>query len=175
MDKGYLVVTDYVKANTGEDVSDALQALILANPNRTLFFPDGEYVLGKPILTPANPAHSVMLELSNYAVIKAADGWSSDEAMIRFGAAEPFNSITVNGSNYGITGGIIDGNGKATGVMDPGQANGYDVNKCARKAIRAIARCKHEKVIGGFDTIMVPFYRYITPLFRLIARNVSAR
>ena len=30
-------------------------------------------------------------------------------------------------------------------------------------------------VIGGFDTIMVPFYRYITPLFRLIARNVSAR
>ena len=51
----------------------------------------------------------------------------------------------------------LDGNGKATGIMDPGQANGYDVNKCARKAIRAIARGKHQKVIGGFDTIMVPF------------------
>ena len=69
----------------------------------------------------------------------------------------------------------LDGNGKPTGIMDPGQANGYDVNKCAKAAIRAIARGKHEKVIGGFDTIMVPFYRYITPLFRLIARNVSAR
>lgn len=69
----------------------------------------------------------------------------------------------------------LDGAGKATGVMDPGQANGYDVNKCARVAIRAIARCKHQKVIGGFDTIMVPFYRYIPWLFRLIARNVSAR
>ena len=69
----------------------------------------------------------------------------------------------------------LDGNGKPTGIMDPGQANGYDVNKCAEVAIRAIARGKHEKVIGGFDTIMVPFYRYITPLFRLIARNVSAR
>lgn len=69
----------------------------------------------------------------------------------------------------------LDGDGKATGIMDPGQANGYAVEKCARKAIRAIARCRHEKVIGGFDTIMVPFYRYLTPLFRLIARNVSAR
>ena len=69
----------------------------------------------------------------------------------------------------------LDGSGKATGIMDPGQANGYDVHKCARVAIRAIARCKHQKVIGGFDTIMVPFYRYIPWLFRLIARNVSAR
>lgn len=69
----------------------------------------------------------------------------------------------------------LDGNGKATGVMDPGQANGYDVNKCAKVAIKAIARGKHRKVIGGFDTIMVPFYKYIPCLFRLIARNVSAR
>lgn len=69
----------------------------------------------------------------------------------------------------------LDGKGNATGIMDPGQANGYDVNKCARVAIKAIARCKHHKVIGGFDTIMVPFYKYIPWLFRLIARNVSAR
>ena len=69
----------------------------------------------------------------------------------------------------------LDGNGRATGIMDPGQANGYDVNKCAKVAIRAIARGRHQKVIGGFDTIMVPFYRYIPWLFRLIARNVSAR
>ena len=69
----------------------------------------------------------------------------------------------------------LDGNGKATGVMDPGQANGYDVNKCAKVAIKAIARGKHQKVIGGFDTIMVPFYKYVPWLFRLIARNVSAR
>ncbi len=69
----------------------------------------------------------------------------------------------------------LDGNGKATGQMDPGQANGYDVNKCARVAIRAIAKARHQKVIGGFDTIMVPFYKYIPCLFRLIARNVSAR
>ena len=63
--KGYVIVTDYVEANTGKDVSDALQKLILDNPNRTIFFPDGEYIIAKPICTPANPKNSVMLELSN--------------------------------------------------------------------------------------------------------------
>ena len=69
----------------------------------------------------------------------------------------------------------LDGTGKPTGVMDPGQANGMDVNKMAKKAMRAIARGRHQKVVGGFDTIMVPFYKYIPCLFHLIARNVSAR
>ena len=113
---GYVVVTDYIAANTGEDVSDALQELILANPHRTIYFPDGEYIIAKPIATPANPANSVDLQLSNYATIKAADTWSSEEAMIRLGAAEPFNSIMLDGSNYSLSGGIIDGNGVATGV-----------------------------------------------------------
>ena len=121
-EKGYLIVTDYIPANTGKDVSDALQELILANPNRTIYFPDGEYVLAKPVDTPANPVHSVSLELSAYAVIKASDDWSSTEAMIRLGAAEPFNDINTPGSNYYLTGGIIDGNGKANGIsIDSGR------------------------------------------------------
>ena len=115
-DKRYIVVTDYIEADSGNDVSDELQKLILDNPHRTIFFPDGEYIIAKPIATPANPANSVDLQLSNYATIKAADGWDSDEAMIRLGAAEPFNSIMINGSNYSLTGGIIDGNGVAQGV-----------------------------------------------------------
>ena len=114
--KNYVVVTDYIEANTGKDVSDALQELILANPNRTIFFPDGEYILAKPVSTPANPVHSVSLWLSTYAVIKAADDWSSDEAMIRMGAAEPYNSIDIIGSNYSFKGGILDGNGVANGI-----------------------------------------------------------
>ncbi|MBR6709749.1 MAG: hypothetical protein IKL84_08755 [Clostridia bacterium] len=119
---GYVVITDYIKANTGEDLSDALQELILQNPNRTIFFPDGEYVIAKPICTPANPVHAVTLLLSNFAVIKAAENWSSTEAMIRLGAAEPFNEIAVNGSNYGITGGIIDGSDVANGIsVDSGR------------------------------------------------------
>ena len=40
---GYVVVTDYVKADGKTDVSDALQQVIDEHPNRTLFFPDGVY------------------------------------------------------------------------------------------------------------------------------------
>jgi len=115
-DKGYIVVTDYIEADTGVDVSDALQELILKNPHKTIYFPDGEYIISKPIATPANPANAVDLQLSNFATVKAADGWDSEEAMIRLGAAEPFNTIMVNGSNYSLSGGIIDGNGVAQGV-----------------------------------------------------------
>lgn len=121
-EKGYVVVTDFVEANTGKDVSDALQKLVLDNPNRTIYFPDGEYILSKPLCTPANPVHSVMLELSNYAVLKASEDWSEEEAVVRLGAAEPWNNISTNGSNYGIRGGIIDGSGVANGVsIDSGR------------------------------------------------------
>ena len=120
--EAFVLVTDYVKANTGEDVSDALQELILNNPRRVLYFPDGEYLLSKPICTPANPEHAVSLQLSNFAVIKAMDCWDCDEALIRLGAAEPFNTIMVNGSNYYLSGGIIDGNNVANGVsIDSGR------------------------------------------------------
>lgn len=118
----YLVVTDFVKADTGRDVSDALQELIFKNPRRVLFFPDGEYLLSKPISTPANPEHSVCLHLSNYAIVKASEDYCSDEALIRLGAAEPFNNIYTVGSNYYLSGGIIDGSGKASGVsVDSGR------------------------------------------------------
>lgn len=119
---GYLVVTDYVTPNTGVDLSDALQKIILDNPHRTIYFPDGVYTISKPICTPANPEHSVSLMLSTYAIIRASDDWDSEEAMIRMGAAEPFNSIDIVGSNYSFKGGVIDGNGKANGIsIDSGR------------------------------------------------------
>ena len=65
----FVLVTDYVKANSGEDVSDALQQIIMDNPRRVIFFPDGEYLISQPICTPANPENAVSLKLSNFAVI----------------------------------------------------------------------------------------------------------
>ncbi len=123
MNECYLVVSNYVKPNTGKDVSDELQALILANPNRTLFFPDGEYLLSKPISTPANPEHSVSLKLAPFAKLKAMEGWADiNEAIVKLGAAEPFNNITMPGSNYYFEGGIIDGNMVASGIsIDSGR------------------------------------------------------
>ncbi|MBQ2374218.1 MAG: hypothetical protein II299_03815, partial [Alistipes sp.] len=89
--KGYVVVTDYVKANGKKDVSDAIQQIIDSNPNRTIYFPDGVYLISKPICTPADPRKSVSLELSNYATIKAMEGWAHDEAMVRLGGKDPYN------------------------------------------------------------------------------------
>lgn len=53
--KGYVVVTDTVKADGSTDVTKALQELIDANPNRTLFFPDGTYLISLPAENPRRP------------------------------------------------------------------------------------------------------------------------
>ena len=121
-DLGYVVVSDYVTPSCGEDVSEVLQQIINDNPNRTIYFPDGEYIISQPICTPAEPTLSVALQLSNYAIIRAAEGWSHDEAMIRLGGKDEANNISTPGSNYYLDGGIIDGGGVAKGVsIDSGR------------------------------------------------------
>lgn len=119
-ERGFVVVTDYVKADGKRDVSDAIQQIIDTHPNRTIYFPDGIYLLSKPILTPADPAKSVALQLSNYAILRAADDWSDSEAMVRLGGKDPANNIALPGSNYYLDGGIIDGNKVANGVSIDG-------------------------------------------------------
>ena len=113
---GHLIVTDEVKADGRTDASAGLQRLIEANPNRTLFFPDGVYLLTRPIATPADPGRSVDLRLSNYAILRAAPNWTNTEAMVRLGGIHPANNIRLPGSNYSLTGGVIDGAGRAKGV-----------------------------------------------------------
>ncbi|MBR6634462.1 MAG: hypothetical protein IKL41_02405 [Clostridia bacterium] len=115
-DRGYIVVTDTVAANTGADVSEAIQSIIDSNPNRTIYFPDGEYVFSKPIYTPADPRLSVSLELSDFAVLKAGEGWTKGEAVVQLGGKNPANDTHTVGSNYSLEGGVIDGSGVANGI-----------------------------------------------------------
>ncbi len=110
-----LNVGDYVAPDTGKDVAAQLQKIIDENPNRTLFFPDGEYLVSAPLYTPANPKKSVDLQLSAYTVIKAAPDFSG-EAVIALGGKDPYNDIKTPGSNYSLTGGIVDCSGIAVGV-----------------------------------------------------------
>lgn len=118
------------------DVSDAIQQLIDDNPNQTIYFPDGIYLISKPILTPADPQKSVDLQLSNFAVIKAADTWTGEESMIRLGGKHPANDIMTNGSNYSFTGGIVDGSGTA---------NGISIDSGRETAVRNVS-IKHTKI-----------------------------
>lgn len=119
-DFGYVIATDYVPADGKTDVSEALQKLIDDNPNRTIFFPDGVYLLSKPILTPAHPEKSVSLKLSDFAVLKASPDWTENEAVVRLGAAHPANDIYTIGSNYSFSGGIVDGSDLANGISIDG-------------------------------------------------------
>lgn len=115
----YLDVSQYVEPNTGEDLHTALQTLIDTNPKRTLYFPDGEYVISKPLQTSGDPTTSTSFYLSDNAVIKASNTWtSSSSALIKFGEGDTSteNNITVVGSNYFFIGGILDGNRKARGI-----------------------------------------------------------
>lgn len=118
---GYVVVTDYISADGKTDVADEIQNIIDSNPNRTVYFPDGIYLISKSILTPADPMKSVDLQLSNYAVIRATEDFSG-EALIHLGGKNAANDTHTAGSNYSLTGGVLDACGKANGVsIDSGR------------------------------------------------------
>ncbi len=76
--------------------------------------------------------------------------------------------------NTPISRSAVLGNGETYGQMDSGQANGLDVEKCAEIAVRAIEKGKHRQLIGGKELLMVHFRKWMPPLFRLLARKVSA-
>lgn len=149
--KGYVVVTDYIKNDGKKDVSDAIQKIIDNNPNRTIYFPDGTYLISKPILTPADPKKSVALMLSNYAIIRADANWKHDEAMIRLGGKDPYNDIRIPGSNYFLDGGIIDGNKVAKGVSIDGGRETV-VRNTSIKNVTVGLHIKHGANSGSSDS-----------------------
>ena len=113
----YIDVSQFVEPNSNIDVYAALQELIDNNKHKTLYFPDGEYIISEPLKTSAAAASSTSFYLADNAVIKASDNWkSSDKALIELGGAESKNDITTAGSNYHFIGGILDGNRKAMGI-----------------------------------------------------------
>lgn len=109
----HIVVTDFIDAKG--DVADKLQKIINDNPGRTIDFPDGEYIVSKPITVPTDPAKAVSLRLADFAVIKAADSWTSADAVVCLSVGEMPAAGALTNTFY-LTGGTIDGNGKAKGI-----------------------------------------------------------
>ena len=119
----YLVVTDYVMPDTGKDLTGALQDIIDKNPRRTIYFPDGVYLISSPLYTSAKGTHSVSLQFSDGAVLKADKTWKSGRmdndiinSLICSGGSAHMNDIVTVGSYYSIKGGTLDGSGKADGI-----------------------------------------------------------
>lgn len=116
----YLIVSDYILPNTGKDVAALLQRLINENPQRTIYFPEGEYIISTTLKTSAAGKTSVSLQLADGAVIKAADNWKKslegNNALIALGLETPANDIRSVGSYYSLMGGTLDCNQKANGI-----------------------------------------------------------
>lgn len=143
-------VADCVAVDGKTDASAAIQRLIDENPNSTLEFSDGVYLLERPLVTPAHPRKSVAFRLSNFAVLRAAPGWAHKEAMVRLGGKDPANDIRTVGSNYSFVGGVIDGNGLADGIsIDGGRETA--VRQVSMKGVRVGLRIKHGANGGSSD------------------------
>ncbi|GEM_PF-468222 len=144
-----IVATHYVKADGKTDVTEALQHLIDTHPNRTIYFPDGVYLLSHSLRTPADPTKSVMLVLDNYARLQASPHWQGG-AVVRLGGEHPANNITIPGSNYGLRGGIIDGANVADGIsIDGGRET--TIQDVSIKHVRIGIHVKHGANSGSSD------------------------
>lgn len=60
------------------------------------------------------------------------------------------------------------------GKMDDGQKNGMPVDVCVSKLLKAVAKQKHEVLIGGKELILAHIYRKLPCLFHKIAGNIKA-
>lgn len=119
----FIVVTDFIKADTGEDLYDSLQMLINKNTGRTIYFPDGEYVISHPLETKAVPETSTSFYFSSGAVLKASENFSGTNglnALICLGSLDKKNDIRTPGSNFYVMGGIFDCGGQADGISIDG-------------------------------------------------------
>lgn len=75
--------------------------------------------------------------------------------------------------NTPISKSALMGNGEKYAKMDPGQAKGLDVDKAAARAVKAIKRQRHRKLIGKGELLMAYINRYIPWLYYKIANKIS--
>lgn len=64
--------------------------------------------------------------------------------------------------------------GEQYNKMDLGQANGMGVEECAKIAVKAIAKRKHRKLIGGKELVMVYIHKFLPALFYKLAKKISS-
>ena len=75
--------------------------------------------------------------------------------------------------NTPISKSALKGNGEQYAKMDAGQAKGLDVDKAAKRAVKAIRKEKHRKLIGKGELLMAYINRYIPWLYYKIANKIS--
>lgn len=136
----YVIVTDYVEPNTGDDLVAYLQEIIDKNPNRTIYFPDGNYVISHSLQTSAVGRDSVSIQLSDGAVIKASNNWRNrgGNAMICLGGGGDANDIVSVGSYYMVAGGTLDANNRTNCISIESGRESLIKNICLKNPQKGI-------------------------------------
>lgn len=158
---GYVMITKYSSFADGEDYTAAIERAIEENPGRTIYFPDGQYIIKRPIVISTEAGKSVSLRLSNYAVIKAAD-WGDDKAraMIQIGCedeAEPAIASAdmmeeldfLEKSRVSIVGGCLHGSKLASGIAIGGGKDTYIYNVSIKHTFNGIHIKKAKNELGA--------------------------
>ncbi len=157
--ESFVVVSDYIKPNTGEDVYSHIQNLINKNPGRTLYFTDGEYLISASLITKSEGPKSTTFFFSDNAVLKAAPNWreqNGHRALICLGqvlSEDPIkhvNDSTSNGSYFGVFGGILDGSDLAQGISIDSSRESVIYGTCIKNTTTGIV-IKHGANGGPSD------------------------
>ncbi len=111
---------------------------------------------------------------SSYAASKHALHGYFESIALEYGR----DNITVTAAVPGfiktpISVNSLSGDGSRHGKMDANQEKGMDAGKCARQYWNAVIRGKWQKAIGGFETIMIFFYRYMPFMYRFLGKRIS--
>lgn len=157
---GYIVITEYLSLNE-EDCSPAIQKAIEENPGRTIYFPDGKYIIKSPIRISTDPSKSVSLRLSNQAIITAAE-WDNDktEAMIQIGCKEEDGNTAISSSDVNnfdhlsqksvsIIGGCLYGSKLASGIEISGGKDTYIYNVSIKQTFNGIHIKRADNELGA--------------------------
>lgn len=116
----YINVRSYGAVGDGvTDDTAAIQAAIDNNYNRTILFPDGEYLVSDTIITDCEVDKRQSLLLYAGARIKASSSFSGDY-VVNLGGRGTAPAYVWSDVPVGIEGGLIDGNSVANGLKSVG-------------------------------------------------------
>jgi dehydrogenase/reductase SDR family protein 7B len=69
----------------------------------------------------------------------------------------------------------LEADGRAHGVVDPGQASGITPERCAERTLRALDAGRHEVYVGKWESLGVYLNRYAPALLRPVLARAKAR
>ena len=113
---GFINVKDYGAVGDGvTDDTAAIQTAINTNPNKTIFIPQGVYMVSRTLVTKRDDDYKVFIEMDAKATLKATASFSGDYVLYVCGEGTE-TPYRFTHQQTGLHGGVIDCNGVTGGI-----------------------------------------------------------